>query len=357
MVCAPACHAARQNALEKEMEDYARDYYRKHPEAAGDKNKRDAREELVKQAQSDRVLQLSEKQAKMLRRRKDVVTDGSLKTAVGNLKSLNSKDPEIAFLIEYAGQKKLKPAEKLLAHRLAVHRYQKAMAKAAADRTARMQAVMAKYTAYKAANGKAPGSLAELNLPDDCRQFIDPATGKKSDWIYIGHLGARLQAGESFVVLAEPVPLGSSRVCGLDNGKISPFKDSQIKEYLKKLVKAAADGGGAAPAVGAGGNHPGLPALESLMKKYLAYKQRHNNTGPDTLSELELTAGERQYSDPDTGEKSDWIFLGEKSRLKGQDGVALVIVSPKPYKGVRIAGLADGRQVVVADAAISKHLP
>lgn len=359
LICAPPSFAARQNALEKEMEDYARDFYRKHPKAAGDKKIRDAREDLYKKAKAEQVLELTKKQEKKLRKREDLVTDGAYKTALNQLKSLNSKDPDVTFLIEYSEKEKIKPAEKLLAHRLTLNTYKKAEAKAIEDRSKRMYAVMAKYTEYKSANGKAAGSLADLNLPEDCKQFVDPATGNKSDWIYIGHLGARLKSSDSFIVLAEPLPLGDSRVCGLDSGKIVKFKESSIKEHLEKLAKTPAGEGSddKKTSVSSGGNHPGIPALKQLMKKYRIYKQLHSNTGPKSLSDLDLTADEKQYQDPDGGAKSDWIFLGEKSKIKGQDGVAVVIVAPKPYQGNRIAGLSDGRHVTIPDESISKHLP
>ncbi|BDS05337.1 hypothetical protein NT6N_03770 [Oceaniferula spumae] len=360
LLSATALQAARENALEKEMEDYARDFYREHPDAAGDKKSREAREDLVKKMKGAQVLDLTKDQEKKLRKREDLVTDGTFKTALDQLKALNSKEPDVTFLIAYAEKEKIKPAEKLLAHRLIQHTYQSAMQKATEARGQRMYQVMAKYTEYKSANGKAPASLAELNLPDDCKQFVDPTTGAKKDWIYIGHLGARLKANESHIVLAEPEPLGEARVCGLDDGKIVNFKESSIKEHLDKLANATpsgdGDSSGANVPTGSNSNHPGFATFKSLMKKYKIHKQLNGGRAPESLSDLDLTDEEKQYTDPDGGGKSDWIFLGDKSKIKNGDGTACVLVSPKAYKGVRLIGLADGRTATIADKDITPHL-
>jgi len=358
LVCTAPAHAARGNVLEKEMEDYARDFYRAHPDAAGDKKTREAREDLVKKAKSDQILELTKDQEKLLRKRDDVVTDGAFKTALNKLKALNSKDPEVTFLIKYSEKEKIKPAEKLLAHRLTEKIYEKAAAKAGEARGKQMFAVMAKYSEYKATNGKAPASLADLDLPDELKQFTNPATGEKSDWIYIGHLGPTLKTGDSHIVLAEPEPLGDARVCGLDNGNIVNFKDSAVKGHLEKLSKSAPNKGAGPTTAPAGKqvDHPGLANMKTLMKKIRIFKELYNGRLPATLAELDLTDDEKQYTDPDGGAKMDWIYYPKKSPFKTNTGEFFIVISPKAYKGNRMVGLSNDKVVSIPDGKIAPHL-
>jgi len=56
--------AARQNAVDKEMEDYARDLFRAHPEAAGDDKPRDAAKKMYEDAKQNRLLELTKDEEK-----------------------------------------------------------------------------------------------------------------------------------------------------------------------------------------------------------------------------------------------------------------------------------------------------
>ncbi len=354
-LCITTTHAARKNALQKEMEHYARELYRAHPEAAGDKKPREAREEDIKDAQNAHVLDLTKADEKKLRKRQDMVGPGMFSTALKDLKALNSKDPKITFLIKYAEKEKIKPAEKLLAYRLIQHHYKKAAAKAARERGKRLAIILSKYAAYKEANdGKAPASLDDLDLPEDCKKFTN-SKGEKVDWIYIGHLGPRLRTRDSYVILAEPEPLGEARVCGLDNGRVINFRNSAVQEQLEQIVKAMKDGtatrggGGYAP-------HPAATPLSSLMKNYMVYKNNNDGKGPASLDDLDLTEEEKQYKSPASGEKSDWIYLGDASKIMVKDGIKIVIVAPKAHAGTRLCGLSDGRVTTVKDSQIAPLL-
>ncbi|MGB0992537.1 MAG: hypothetical protein ACPG32_08710 [Akkermansiaceae bacterium] len=371
ILCLTQAHA-RSNALEREMEDYARDLIRAHPEVAGEKKTRTAREDVFKEAKNAKLLDLTKAQEKKLRKREALVTDGVYKTAIKNMKLLNSKDPEIIFLLKYAEKQGIKPVEKTLAHRLLDNKYKKAAAKAAEARGKRMHAVMAKYAAYKQTNGKPPASLDDLELAEENKQFVDPATGDKHDWIYIGHLGARLKTNNTHVVLAEPIPLGANRVCGLDDGNIVQFTNSGIKGHLEKIQESMKNGT-AKPAPNkpdpdtptppseekkkpAKPAHPALPQLKSIMAKYMTYKRANDGNHPKSLDDLKLSDDEKQYTPPEGGDKEDWIFLGDESEISVGNGVRVVICSPKASKGIRIVGLSDGRTGTIQDSNISKHL-
>lgn len=357
LLCLGMASAAHSTKLQKEMEDYARDLLRKHPEAAGEKKKRDAREDMVKEARNDRIFELTETQEKNLRRRKDIVTDGEFKTVLKQMKALNSKDPKVTFLIEYAEQDKIKAIEKVLAYRLMKRDYTKAAEKAANERSKRMKTILAKYSDYKAANSKAPESLADLDLPEDCKKFVN-SKGEKVDWIYIGHLGPQLKTETSYVVLVEPEPSGGARVCGLDSGDIVRFKNSAVESNINKIVEAMKNGTAkkASDQQQGGGNHPSMGALKSLMGKYMTYKKANEGKAPASLDALDLTADEKQYTSPASGEKMDWIFLGSASKISVGNDVKVVIAAPKASQGVRIIGLSDGRVGTIKDSNIAPHL-
>ncbi len=347
-------HAASQNALEKEMDDFARDFFRAHPEAAGELRTRAAREKMVKDTKSSRILELSKATEKKLRRRDEVVRPDRYTTALTRLKSLNSKDPQITFLIKYAEKEKMKMAEKLLAFRLAEHLYKQAVTHAAGTVNKHLAIILAKYSDYKKTNnGKAPAKLDALDLPEECKKFIT-SRGEKTDWIYIGHLGARLKTNDSHVVIATPEPLGAIRPCGLDNGHIISFENEQIKSHLDKIVESAKNG---ATAQGGGGNnHPAAGALAGLMKKYRIYKELNNDKEPSSLADLNLKNEHKQYTDPASGEKSEWIFLGKSSRISIGDGIKVVVVSPKPHAGFRLVGLSNNKISTVKEAQIGPLL-
>ncbi len=192
--------AARQNAVDKEMEDYARDLFRAHPEAAGDDKPRDAAKKMYEDAKQNRLLELTKDEEKILRKREEMVVAGRYSAAIDQLKALNSKDPKISFLIKYAENPKIKSDEKLLAYRLMQHNYKKASVDAARARRIRITTILTKYRAYKENNdGKAPPSLGDLDLPEDCQKFTN-SKGEEVDYIYIGHLGPRLNTNNTHAV-------------------------------------------------------------------------------------------------------------------------------------------------------------
>lgn len=346
--------AATSSKLVDEMRDYVRALVRAHPEAAGDKKKKEAREDMVKKAGQQGVFEVTEDQEKKLRRRKDVVADGEYKQALAQLKSLNSKDPKVTFLIKYAGQERIKGAEKLLAYRLMKRDYAKAAEKASSERGKRVTAILAKYTAYKTAHSKPPASLADLDLPEDCKQFVN-SKGEKVDWIYIGHLGPRLKANNSHVVLVEPEPLGDARICGMDSGEVVRFKNSSIEGQINKLVEAMKNGT-VQPGAPGGGGGASSAALAAIMKKIALHKDLNNGKSPSTLGELELDAGHKTYTDPATGEKLPWIYLGDKSRIAVNNDTTVIIAAPKAHNGKRLVGLSNGKTAVVDDQQIAPLL-
>ena len=347
------------NPLEKEMEDYARDFYRAHPEAAGEDKVRDARQKMYNEAKQHRLLELTRDEEKKLRRRQDLIGKGNYNSTLGELKALNSQDPKITYLIKYAENPKIKGDEKLLAYRLMKFNYQRAAAQAAEDRSKRIHTILSQYTAYKQNNdGKAPASLDDLDLPEDCKKFTN-SKGEKVDWIYIGHLGARLQANNSHVVIAEPEPLGSARICGLDSGEVARFNNKSIQPQLEKLAKAKGDGSGAANPDGnnAGdGESAAGSALAGLMKRYRIYKELNNNKEPESIDDLNLSDKDKKFTDPKTGEQLDWIFLGKNSRIQAGDGLKVIVVSPRAYNNYRLAGLSNGKVVKIPESKIGPML-
>ena len=347
-------HGASQNALDKEMEDFARDFFRAHPEAAGELRTRAAREKMVKDTKSSNILELNKDTEKKLRRRDEVVRPDRYATALTRLKSLDSKDPQITFLIEYAEKEKIKNAEKLLAFRLAERLYMKAAADAAGMVNKHLAIILANYSDYKKANnGKAPANLDALKLPEECKKFIT-SQGDKIDWIYIGQLGARLKVKDSHVVIATPEPVGASRPCGLDNGQIVSFENEQVKSHLDKIV--ASIKGGATAQGGGDNNHPAAGTLAGLMNKYRIYKELNNDKEPSSLADLNLKDEHQQYTDPASGEKSAWIFLGKSSRISIGNGIKVVVVSPKPHAGFRLVGLSNNKISTVKEEQIGPML-
>lgn len=355
MLLASIIPSLGENALEREMEDYARDFYRAYPDAAGDVKPRQAAANLLKKLKVNKILDLTRDQEKQLRKKEDVVSETAYTTAIENLKGLGSKEPNIMFLLKYADREDLKPVEKLLIYRLNEIYYHPAAEKSIAARKKVMSDILKKYKDYNAEERKAPASLADLDLPEGLKQFLNPITGEKMDWIYIGHRKRRITAHDSHIVLAEPVGSGQFRLCGLDNGKVGTYKENSISKSLEKILTTPdpikKPGGGTAPT----GSHPEMATLKSLMKKYVTYRKEQKKS-PKALADLELSDDEKSYKDPETGDLSDWIFLGKKSPIQGKDRVPVVIVAPKGYKGKRIAGLHDGRTVSISDASISKLL-
>lgn len=351
--------AARQNALEKEMEGYARDLFRAHPEAAGDDKPRDAAEKMYKEAQQEKLLELTKADEKKLRKREEMVGGGMYTTALNELKSLNSKDPKITFLIKYAENPKIKADEKLLAYRLMQHHYKTGAEQAARDRSKRLATILTNYTAYKKDHGgKAPASLADLNLPKDCQKFTN-SKGEEVDWIYIGHLGPALKTNNTHVVLAEPEPLGDGRVCGLDDGNIVTFKNSQIQPHLEKLAhaKSGQNGGTNENGGNANGGQPVAEgALAGFMKKYKIFKELNNNKEPTSIDDLNLAEEDKKYTDPASGKKIDWIFLGQSSRISAGGDIKVIVVAPMAHNGGRLAGLSDGKVVRIEESQIAPLL-
>lgn len=355
--------AARQNAVDKEMEDYARDLFRAHPEAAGDDKPRDAAKKMYRDAKQLKLLEVSKAEEKKLRKREEMVGKGMYSTAIDQLKALNSKDPKITFLIKYAENPKIKSDEKLLAYRLMQHNYKKAADDAARERSNRISTILAKYTAYKESHdGKAPPSLGDLDLPEDCQKFTN-SKGEEIDYIYIGHLGPRLKTNNTHVVLIEPEPLGTARVCGLDDGNVVNFKNSAVQGHIDKIVKSMNDG--TAPSGGGGGGGDGKAgggqaapagALAGFMRKYKIFKELNNDKEPSSIDELNLADKDKKYTDPGTGEKLDWIFLGSSSKISAGEGIKVIVASPKPSGGSRLVGLSNGKVVTIKESQIAPML-
>ncbi|MFK7911245.1 MAG: hypothetical protein AB8F34_11695 [Akkermansiaceae bacterium] len=346
--------AATSRKMVDEMEDYVRDLIRAHPEVAGDKKKKEARADMVKEAGQNRVFEVTEAEEKKLRRRKDMMKDGEYKAALENIKSLNSKDPKITFLIKYAEEKNIKGVEKFLAYRLIKFNYASAAQKVSHEREKRMATILKLYVDYKAANSKPPASLEDLKLPEDCKKFVD-SKGNKIDWIYIGHLGPRLKANNSHVVLIEPEPLGDIRVCGMDTGEVVRFQNSSVEAPIKKLVDAM-DKGDVKPAGVESGSSAASPALSAIMKKIALYKDLNNNKMPGSLNDLTIDEKHKVYKDPVSGEETPWIYLGVKSRIQVNKELKVIIVAPKAHNGKRLAGLSDGKIVALNDKQIAPLL-
>ncbi len=353
--------AARQNAVDKEMEDYARDLFRAHPEAAGDDKPRDAAKKMYEDAKQNRLLELTKDEEKILRKREEMVVAGRYSAAIDQLKALNSKDPKISFLIKYAENPKIKSDEKLLAYRLMQHNYKKAAVDAARARRIRITTILTKYRAYKDSNdGKAPPSLGDLDLPEDCQKFTN-SKGEEVDYIYIGHLGPRLNTNNTHVVLIEPEPLGDNRVCGLDDGNVANFKNSQVQPHIDKIVKSMNDGtapnsGGGGDGKAGGGQAAPAGALTGFMKRYKIFKELNNDKEPSSIDELNLADKDKNYTDPGTGEKLDWIFLGSSSKISAGEGIKVIVASPKPSGGSRLAGLSNGKVVTIKESQIGPML-
>ena len=346
--------AATSQKLLGEMEDYIRDLIRAHPEVVGEKKKKKYREEMVEQARREGIYELSEAQEKNLRRNKEVVKDNDFATTLKQMKSLNSEDPKVTFLLKYAQQDRIKSVEKLLAYRLMKRDYGKAAQKAADARAKRMKVILTKYTDYKTANNKPPADLATLDLPEDCKQFVN-SKGEKVDWIYFGHLGPQLKTDSSHIVLVCPEPLGDARTCGLDNGEVVHFKNSSIEKQINKVLEAIKNGT-IQPSAGGASAGGAQAALAAIMKRLKVYQELNNGKLPDALSDLKVAPEHLNYTDPATGKKSPWIYLGSNSPLRVNDKVKVLVVAPQPHQGRRLAGLSDGKIGALDDKQIAPAL-
>jgi len=238
LACAPV--HARSNALEKEMEDYARDIVRAHPEVAGNLKTREARAAIYKKAKDAKILELLKIDEKKLRKKDSTVKESDYQEALNLIKSVKSKEPAITFLIKYAENPKIKADEKLLAYRLIKHEQPKLTAQINHLRKERVASALIKYTEYKENNeGKAPTTMEALELTDK-EQYTHPITGEASDWIYIAHSKIRINVDGSYIVFAEPTGYGDLRVCGLDSGNTVMMKEESIKKSLEKTQAAIA---------------------------------------------------------------------------------------------------------------------
>ena len=349
-----SAHAATSSKLVDEMEDYVRDLIRAHPEVIGDKKKTQAREAMVNNAGQQRVFELTEDEAKLLRRRKDLVKDSDYRATLEKMKALHSKDPEITFLIKYAEQEKIKSAEKLLAYRLMKLDYAQAAEKVAAHRSKIMHTILKKYADYKAANSKPPQSLHDLELPQECKKFTN-SKGKKVDWIYIGHLGPQLKTDNSHIVLIEPEPNGDVRICGMDNGQVTRFQNNSVEGHINKLVETMKkdDTNRSAQQVA---TNTSSASLMKVMKKIALHKDLYNNKLPNSLNDLKIDEADKCYTDPETGEKTPWIYLGKSSKIQGSSGVKIIIAAPKAHQTKRLAGLSNGKIVLLNDDSIAPLL-
>lgn len=345
-----AVEARSNNPLQDEMEDYAKDVLRVCPELAGDKRTREAREALVTEARNNRLLELSEDQAKLLKRRKDVVNKAEFETLLEEFKSLAGEDKEAQFLLKYAEDPRIKPAGRLLAFRMMGAKKQSLVEKRAQQRSKRIHKVANLYKNYVDSKGKAPGSLEELGLPDDCRSFSNPLTQQDMDWIYLGAGGRTFKLGNAKVVIVEPVDVNGTRMCGLENGEVSPVRNAdfekfyaKLQEDMKKPKQAQTPQGQANGKSGGAGGHPAFAQMQPLMRKYVAYRQLHDGEIPASLDDLNLNEEQKMFVDPDSGEKSEWVYLGRDAKLKAGKDVHVVLVAPYSVQGVSAVGLSNGK--------------
>ena len=345
--------AATSEKLLDEMKDYARELIRKHPDLAGKISKKDAREALVNSAGQNGIFELGEADEKKLRRRKSVISDRNYKEMIKKIKALNIKKPEITFLIEYAEQEKIKEAQKLLAYRLMKKNYD-GLARAAADqRRITISKILKEYKTYKNENKQAPKSLEELNLNAELQQFTN-SEGEKVDWIYIGHLGPILKTEDSHVVLIAPEPFGNARTCGLDSGRIVNFKNDAIEDRINQIVEGMKSG---KIQPGATAGPPGTSkVLSEVMKKISIYKDLNNDKLPSSLNDLNIEEKLKSYTDPATGEQTPWIYFGKNSKIKVQENVYVIIIAPKAHQDKRLAGLSNGKIVVLPEKQIAPIL-
>lgn len=347
---------ARSNALEKEMEDYARDIIRAHSELAGNLKTREARLDIYNKAKKAKLLELSKEDARKLRKRDATISDDSFKEALELIKSMQSKEPQITFLIKYAENPKIKAAEKLLAYRLIKHNQTILTNKINHARKELVSAALSQYTDYKDSNKKPAATLEELELRDS-QQYTHPTTGEKSDWIYLAHPKIRLKTGNSYIVLAEPEGHGGIRFCGLDNGETVTMKDVPIQKSITqtqasiKKYKEDKAAGKTSPTTKKV-PHP----IVGLMKKIKAYQNKHDGSRPSSLDDLNLPDREKQYIDPASGKRYDWLYFGDNSPLKIGGNLTVIILAPKAHNGRHVLGLSDGR-VGMMTAEQMKKIP
>jgi len=363
---------ARLNPLEREMEHYARNIIRAHPELAGGKKTRDARADIYNKVKKSHILDLSKEDAKKLRKHQSLISEASFQESLKLINSIKEKKPEVDFLAKYASRKKIKPIEKLLAYRLMEQMKPQLQRALQQDRNKSLLKVLTAYTNYKSSHdGKIPTNIEDLQLPDDCSQFVHPNTSEKSDWVYLAHPTIHLKYAQTFIIIAEPEPINGYRTCGLDNGKIVSFKEDSIANHLSSTlqrIKQAKEAPAQPPVAKKQPENRQPPRqrkvskkrrtihlMANVIRKCFAYKQTHQGKFPPSLDDLELADDEKQYIDPQSGKRYDWVYYGNNSPLNAGNGVRIFIVSPKTYQGRFFVGLTNGKLGEVPEEQLKKR--
>lgn len=347
---------ARSNALEREMKSYVRDLLKAHPEVYDGKKERDVREDMIRKATKAKLLELSKEEERRIRKHDPLVSDADFNKAFSDIKAMVKKsDVEINFLVAYAEEPKLKTVQKALAYRLSKGALKKLNIRSNSLRNDRMMAVMVRYTEYKDEHGKAPTTLADLKLAEENSQFINPVTGKKSNWIYIYHPTLRLKAQGSFLVLVEPESPNGTTLCGLDKGSVIGISEKklrpQVDNVLKKLEEAKKN---PAKKTQQPANAKSQKTIQSIVSKLQAYKNENDGSFPNDLSELTLAEDEKQYTNPENGEKTDWYYFGNSDQFRINKDKFIVLMSPKAYRGGHTVVLSDGKVGLIAAAQASR---
>jgi hypothetical protein len=141
----------------------------------------------------------------------------------------------------------------------------------------------------------------------------------------------------------------------MDNGQVTRFQNNSVEGHINKLVETMKkdDTNRSAQQVA---TNTSSASLMKVMKKIALHKDLYNNKLPNSLNDLKIDEADKCYTDPETGEKTPWIYLGKSSKIQGSSGVKIIIAAPKAHQTKRLAGLSNGKIVLLNDDSIAPLL-
>jgi len=349
-------------SLRKEAEDYVKDLIRAHPELGKIEptasKSRDAH--MARIGKIYRIFSLSETESELLKKRKNAVSSEQMKAAVDKLKLVANTDPEAKFLIERGSDEKLKREEQLLIYRIIRNVTTREKSEVDSMRRKALTEVHKLIKEYKEVNNAPPKSLADLTIPAEFKQFTDPATGKKQDWVYLGNVAFKTRSSYLWVM---EHPIGTAdKVMGIrEDGAFGTYTYASTVSKLKELEKA----GSKPPTKKEEATPEDKPAdkaeepakpvidvtipagygtdiddqLKSIMELYTKFAAEKEI---NSLDDLMLGDRKKICKSFDGKDGKPWVYVG--SRLKVTAGKhQLILMSPyHDHKGQYPGTLSDG---------------
>lgn len=242
--CLSVSAADKPSALDRSLEKVASAMMRAYPELKGGKRTKEARTHLLREFRSLDADDLSAEAQKKLRRRKADFKGAQWVELVRRFEQANLTDPRCVFLLKEAKDQKMTSTQQYIFMQLMKGYLEKELKSREELSRSRLRRVGKEYSAFLKAEKREPESLEEFVSDDSLMYGLQPQTGLKKRWVYVGAGPVAMRGGNRFRVVAySPFSVGrGEQFCWVayKGGSLGEWKRNTILSKHDKMKRDCA---------------------------------------------------------------------------------------------------------------------